>query len=73
MSCCSFGIFSLLAVILGHIALPETNDGRKSGHGMAVAGLVMGYVFFAPAVIFSTWMIAGAGLAAITPTTTPTP
>jgi hypothetical protein len=51
--CCSFGIFSLLAVVFGHMALPETKNGAKSGHGMAVAGLVMGYVIFLPALLIS--------------------
>ena len=64
-SCCTFGIFSILAVILGHAALPETKRG-KAGHGMAVAGLVMGYVIFVPAVIFSIFVLFGGGLAAIT-------
>jgi uncharacterized protein DUF4190 len=41
-SCCSFGVFSVLAVIFGHLGLNETKNGGKSGQGMAVAGLVMG-------------------------------
>ena len=64
-SCCTFGIVSILAVILGHAALPETKSG-KAGHGMAVAGLAMGYVIFVPAVIFSIFVLFGGGLAAIT-------
>lgn len=74
-SCCTFGILSLGAVIFGHVALAETKSGQKRGHGMAVAGLIMGYVFFLPAILFSLWMVMGAGLAAITPTpaTSPTP
>jgi hypothetical protein len=63
--CCSFGVFSLLAVVFGHMALPETKSGAKQGHGMAVAGLVMGYVVFLPALIISimwggAWLL-GAG------------
>lgn len=35
---------SILAVIFGHIGLSETSKGHKTGKGMAVAGLVLGYV-----------------------------
>jgi hypothetical protein len=72
-SCCSFGLFSLGAIILGHVALVDIKRSNKGGHGMAVAGLVMGYVVFIPAIIFSFWMILGAGMTAISPSTTPTP
>lgn len=62
--CCTFGVFSLLAVLFGHVGMNETKDGSKAGHGMAVAGLVMGYVFVAPMLVLS---IMG-GIGAITPT-----
>jgi hypothetical protein len=41
-----FWIGSLLAVILGHVALSQTDDsgGRQGGRGMAIAGLVLGYI-----------------------------
>lgn len=64
-SCCSFGIFSILAVILGHAALGETRDGRKSGRGMAQAGLVMGYVVVIPAILFSAWVVFLGGVGAL--------
>jgi hypothetical protein len=70
-SCCSFGLFSLGAIILGHAALVDIKKTGKGGHGMAVAGLVMGYVFFIPAILFSIWMVLGAGMTAISPSTTP--
>jgi Domain of unknown function (DUF4190) len=79
-SCCALGIPSLLAVIFGHVAIRETKSGVKSGHGMAVAGLVLGYVFFLPAVILSIWVLFGAGMSTLpflpaivelTPTPTP--
>ncbi len=40
------GIGSLLGVIFGHIALGEikNSNGTVGGHGIAVAGLVLGYV-----------------------------
>ncbi|MBG0563012.1 DUF4190 domain-containing protein [Actinoplanes aureus] len=48
---CAWGIPSLLAVIFGHIGLAETKRGEKSGQGMAVAGLVLGYILIGPAVV----------------------
>jgi hypothetical protein len=64
-SCCSFGIPSILAIIFGHVAMGDTGPGQKNGRGMAVAGLVTGYVGVAPAVILSVWMIFGAGVSAV--------
>lgn len=57
---CTFGIPCLIAVILGHAGLSATKDGARSGRGMAVAGLTMGYVALAPALLLSA--IYGAGL-----------
>lgn len=39
---------SMLAVIYGHLAADETSNGRRSGHGQAVAGLALGYVVVVP-------------------------
>jgi hypothetical protein len=41
-----YWIGSILAVIFGHIALSQINASRgwQSGRGMAIAGLVLGYV-----------------------------
>lgn len=66
--CCSFGVFSIIAVILGHFALRETRDGSIKGHGMAIAGLVMGYVFVVPMALLSFWMIVGGGISAVSDT-----
>lgn len=76
VGCCSFGVFSLLAVILGHMATSETKSGAKQGHGMAVAGLVMGYVVFLPALLFSilvgfSWVLGVAEVGNSLPTPTP--
>jgi hypothetical protein len=71
--CCTFGIFSILAVIFGHLGLNNTKDNTRSGHGMAVAGLVMGYVFVIPMVILSIMMVVGGGINAVTPTPEVTP
>ncbi len=35
---------SLLAVILGHIALSQINKTGEQGRGLAIAGLVLGYI-----------------------------
>ena len=43
--CCG-PVFALPAVILGHIALGQVRRGEagESSHGLAIAGLVLGYV-----------------------------
>jgi hypothetical protein len=51
--CCTFGVPSLLAVILGHAALSETRRGEKIGHHNAKAGLILGYVVVVPAIVVS--------------------
>ncbi|MGO8685590.1 MAG: DUF4190 domain-containing protein [Candidatus Dormibacteria bacterium] len=39
-----YWVGSILAVVFGHIALVQTRDRAQGGRGMAVAGLVLGYV-----------------------------
>lgn len=39
-----FWIGSVLAIIFGHIALGQVHRSRESGRGLAIAGLVLGYV-----------------------------
>ncbi|MEU4643961.1 DUF4190 domain-containing protein [Micromonospora sp. NPDC023814] len=70
---CLFGLPCLLAVILGHIGLHETRNNAKSGRGMAVAGLVLGYVFVAPMILLTVMVFFGGLIGAATPSTTPTP
>jgi hypothetical protein len=66
-------IASVIAVILGHVALKETAGGQKEGHGMAVTGLILGYIGVLPALFISiTWGI-GMVTGQVDPTTTPTP
>ena len=65
---CLFGLPCILAVILGHVGLRETRDGTRSGHGMAVAGLVLGYVFVGPMIAFTVLMFFGSVMGAATPT-----
>jgi hypothetical protein len=49
-----FGVGSVLAVIFGHVALRQIkrSQGRQSGRGLAVAGLIIGYVGFLPPILF---------------------
>lgn len=46
--CCFFGLVSLpcsiAAVVLGFVSLPKINAGEAEGKGLAIAGLVMGFV-----------------------------
>ncbi len=45
-------IGAVLGVIFGHIALKQIKVSQEQGHGMAVAGLVMGYIQIALSVLF---------------------
>ncbi|MEV6345483.1 DUF4190 domain-containing protein [Actinoplanes sp. NPDC051851] len=47
---CVCGLPCIAAVVCGHLGLRETKDGSKSGYGMAVAGLIMGYLLIIPTV-----------------------
>lgn len=47
--CFTVAIPSIAAVICGHMAMGETKPGIKSGHGMAISGLIIGYLTIAPA------------------------
>jgi hypothetical protein len=57
--CCSFGALSLMGIILGHVALFETKNDARPGRGMAIAGLIMGYIGVVPALIFSIQLVTG--------------
>jgi hypothetical protein len=56
---CTFAVPCLIAVVTGHAALKETRTGRRGGHGMAVAGLILGYPF---AVLWILVAILGGGV-----------
>ncbi len=64
--CCTFGIFSVAAVVCGHIARTETKNGQKAGDGMAIGGLIMGYLLVVPMILLSIYVVMGAGLSALT-------
>ena len=42
-----FGLGSLLAVVLGHMALSQIKRTGEMGRGFAIAGLVLGYLALA--------------------------
>ncbi len=46
MTCCGILIPSILAVVFGHIAKGEirASGGQQGGDGMALAGLILGYI-----------------------------
>ncbi|MEV4571025.1 DUF4190 domain-containing protein [Nonomuraea sp. NPDC049419] len=48
---CLAGLPSIIAIILGHVAARQTKNGARSGHGVGVAGLVLGYVAVVPAIV----------------------
>jgi hypothetical protein len=70
---CLLGLPCIAAVILGHLAIGDTKDDQKSGRGMAVTGLVLGYVSLIPAVVLFFWMVAGGLMGAGGGVVTPTP
>jgi hypothetical protein len=42
--CCVSWIFPIPAIICGHMGLNRANRGSGGGRGMAIAGLIMGYL-----------------------------
>lgn len=67
---CSLLGIGLVGVILGHLALNEINksNGYTQGRGLAIAGLIIGYLQIAAAVIFVLFIvIIGIGTAASMP------
>ena len=56
----------IVGVILGHLALNEINksNGYMQGRGLAIAGLIIGYLQIAAGVIFAIFFIISIGMAA---------
>lgn len=62
-ACCwPLVIFSAVGVITGHAALSETKSGARSGHGIAVAGLMLSYFSVIPALIVIVLTLMGMGI-----------
>jgi len=63
-----WGIGSIVGVICGHISLSQIKKTGEQGHGMAVAGLIVGYIGIGLAIIgtiiaiaLSAWLVANYG------------
>jgi Domain of unknown function (DUF4190) len=63
-----WGIGSIAGVICGHISLSQIKKTGEQGHGMAVAGLIVGYIGIGLAIIgtiiaiaLSAWLVANYG------------
>lgn len=50
---------SIVAIVFGHLALGRIRRGEETGHGMAVTGLVLGYI------VTGLWALAIVGFCAI--------
>jgi hypothetical protein len=55
---CMLAVPSILAIVFGLIGLRHTAGGRREGRGLAIAGLVLGIVTLAAAVLFWTLLLA---------------
>ena len=55
------GLGSILAVIFGHIGLRQTNRTGQAGRGLAIAGLIIGYLGVATLVGWFALVIAVGG------------
>lgn len=49
---CTFGAPSIIAVILGIAGYAETGNGKMTGRGQAVAGIIVGALVAVPSVLF---------------------
>lgn len=49
--CLICGLPPIVAIITGHIGVARTRQGELKGHGMALAGLIMGYVLVLPTIL----------------------
>lgn len=56
------GVTSILAIIFGHVSLSQIKRTGEGGHGMAVTGLILGYLVSAGWVIFWVLYILGVAM-----------
>lgn len=54
-----FWVGSILAIIFGHMALRRMSRLNTDGKGLAITGLVFGYLSFVPAVFLFISLIVG--------------
>lgn len=73
----TLGFPSLLAVVFGHAGFRETRDRTIRGRGMAIAGLILGYLILIPSILVFLTAVAdviSSGIPASTaPVVTPWP
>lgn len=63
-SLCFFVIGSLVGVILGHLAWRDIKRTGEGGSGLAMAGLIIGYLGLVPVVLVFIFLVIGGGIAA---------
>lgn len=56
---------SIAAVVLGHLAVKDTRSGERAGRGMAIAGLVLGYVVVGAVGLYLTLSLLGTGISTL--------
>lgn len=54
-----FPVLPILAVVFGHISLSQLRRQGGTGRGMAIAGLVMGYIGLAATIVWLIFVIIG--------------
>lgn len=59
-----FWLGSILAVVFGHIALKQANEGKVTGRGLAIAGLVLGWIGVGTLSLWILLIIIGAAAGA---------
>lgn len=60
LSCVGFvtcGITAIVGVIFGHIAMGKIKRGEEDGRGLALAGLIVGYVVIAGWVLYFVFIV----------------
>ncbi|RDI30808.1 DUF4190 domain-containing protein [Lentzea flaviverrucosa] len=51
------GVTSIVGVIFGHIAMGKIKRGEEEGHGMALAGIIVGYVVIVGYLLFIAFYV----------------
>ncbi len=59
-------VISIVGIVTGHMALRQIRRSGEGGRGLAIAGLVIGYVFVGLTVLFVGSVLVGASLATLT-------
>lgn len=61
----TLGISGLFAIATGHMAIPETRTGQRAGHGLAVVGLILGYLAVVIWVLGILLVLSGATISSV--------